>query len=188
MCTAGVNSRPAGVLPARPIEDMDPDLRPYYAPAKSLAWNVGNKGLLPGVVAMQSRNQRLLAEQERRDTLRTQHAEAEQAANDQLAKISEQQEQAQAARATEAGRQAQMQQKISRAREQQQELIDQERAATDAVTMASMTLGASASSAPAAQVNRGRRGRGRGRSAAGTQSLRIGAARQTPGAGLNIGV
>lgn len=171
---------------ARSRDQLDADLRPYYAPPEHLA-RTGFGDMNLALLVVRNRNERVLAEQSRRDALRTEYAQAEQAASAQLARIGQQQQEAEAARTAEASRQSAMQRQIERARAEQQRAIDQERVATDAIAMSGM-VPATGGTAPTAQTGRSRRGRGRGRTTAGAQGIRIDGSRQLPGVGLNIGV
>lgn len=166
---------------------LDADLAQAYGSTITPAQASLKSPLMPALAIAAARQPQIIAEQENRDALRMEYAAAEQAANDQLAQIGQQQAQAEEARAAEAERQQQLQSQIDRARAAQAAQIRKEQAATSAITSSAMAPGM-AGAAPAAQMSRGRRGRGRARTAGPGPGLRIDGARQTSGVGLNIGV
>ena len=165
---------------------LDPDLQQAF---KSANRRTSTKGQAIPLSPVQMQRQReILAEQQRRDQLRTAYTKAEQAANDQLKQIAEQQQQAQAARAAEGERQAQLQRDVAQARVAQEQQLAQEQLATQAATASMQVLRGQSAAAqgPAAQQTRGQGGRRNPRQTT-VQSLRIGTSANGPGVGLNIG-
>jgi hypothetical protein len=169
------------------VASLDPDLKSAYQRANRRRSTKGQA--VPLAPVQMQAQQDIFAEQKRRDELRAQYEKAEQAANDQLKQIAEQQKQAEQARLAEAERQAQLQRDIEQARVAQQQRIAQERTATQAASASMQVLGAAgpAGAAPSAAVSKPGQRRGRARQTSGTQTLRIGTSGQGPGVGLNIG-
>ena len=174
---------------AAALARLDGDLQAQVNQAGRVMGGSAVKGTsLTGPGYIISAQDAALAEQKKRDDLRS--------LNDQLAKeqqaevdrITEAQRQAELQQEAELQRQAELQQQVNQARVAQEERIGRQRLATQAVSQSMEVLSnrSTVATAPTAAVSR-KPSSGRRRVASSSGELRIGSASQAPGAGLNIG-